>query len=79
MRHGDFAAAESHLETAIHEDPNLSAAHHRLSKLYYREGRAADGEREREIAARLAAHEREGRKLQLMLAEPEGSPAPARK
>jgi len=79
MRHGDFAAAESHLETAIHEDPNLSAAHHRLSKLYYREGRVADGEREREIAARLAAHEREGRKLQLMLAEPEGSPAPARK
>lgn len=71
MRHGDFAAAERHLQAAILEDPNLSAAHYRLSKLYYREHRTADGDREQNIAARLAAHEREGSNLQLMLAEPE--------
>jgi tetratricopeptide (TPR) repeat protein len=71
MRHGDFAAAERHLQAAILEDPNLTAAHYRLSKLYYREHRTAAGDRERDIAASLAAHEREGSKLQLMLAEPE--------
>jgi Tfp pilus assembly protein PilF len=71
MRQGDFAAAERHLQAAVLEDPNLSAAHYRLSKLYYREHRTADGERERDIATRLAAQEREGSKLQLILAEPE--------
>ena len=71
MRHGDFAAAERHLQAAILEDPNLTAARYRLSKLYYREHRTAAGDRERDIATRLAAHEREGSKLQLMLAEPE--------